>query len=438
LIVKFDDIFFEKQRAALAALANSSPCTEVVYGGAAGGGKSLFGCAWQIGRRLKYAGSRGMIGRAKLDTLKKTTLRTFFQVARREFGLIAGVDYSVNNQSNIISFPNGSEIFLKDLFAYPSDPEFDALGSLEITDAFIDEIPQITYKAWNVVKSRMRYMVTDDLKGVVLGTCNPSKGWVYNEFYQPHINGTLPDYKQFIQSLPTDNPHLPKAYIKNLLTLPEQQRKRLLEGNWDYDDSIDRLFNYDDLTRMFRNEDTGLTKYITADVARFGKDSTVIGVWRGFTLIEIQQMKTSSVDECVRAVQVMREKHGVNLSNVIVDGDGVGGGVVDYLKCRSFVGASSPVKNKNCKNLRAECYFKLAEFVESNKICIIAISEKEIIIRELDSTRRKNPDLDMKLQVIGKDQIKAMNGGQSPDFADMISMRMYFELRPNYGVYGIG
>jgi PBSX family phage terminase large subunit len=438
LIIDSNEIFFEKQRAALAALANDTPHTEVLYGGGVGGGKSVVGVGWQIMRRLKYKGSRGLIGRSKLSALKNTTLRSFFETAKRDFKMEAGKHYSVNNQSNIITFFNGSEIFLKDLFLYPSDPDFDSLGSLEITDAFIDEVTQITPKAWSVVKSRMRYMVSDEIKGVILGTCNPAKGWVYNNFYKPYTDGTLPEYRCFIQSLITDNPHLPKSYIESLKTLPEQQRKRLLEGNWDYDDSIDRLFNYDDLTSMFRNDNTGDKKYITADIARFGKDSTVIGVWKGFTLIEIEEMKTSSVDESVRSIKTLMQKHSVNLSNVVVDGDGIGGGVVDYLKCREFVGGSSPLNNKNCKNLRAEGYFKLAEFVESRKIAILVDSKKEDIIRELDSTRRKNPELDGKLQVIGKDQIKAMNAGQSPDYADMIMMRMYFELRPNYGVYAIG
>ena len=61
------------------------------------------------------------------------------------------------------------------------------------------------------------------------------------------------------------------------------------------------------------------------------------------------------------------------------------------------------------------------------------------IVQELDSTRRKHPELDdKKLQIISKEEIKRMNGGKSPDYADVIMMRMYFELRPNYGTYAVG
>ena len=111
----------------------------------AGGGKSILGCYWQLKNRLKYPDTRGLIGRASLKTLKETTLQSFFFVANAQ-GLKANVHYKFNAQSNQILFPNKSIIFLKDLFLYPSDPNFDELGSLEITDAFIDETAQITKK----------------------------------------------------------------------------------------------------------------------------------------------------------------------------------------------------------------------------------------------------------------------------------------------------
>ena len=46
---------------------------EVLFGGAAGPGKTTLGCFWQIKNRLKYPGSRGFIGRAKMMTLRETT-----------------------------------------------------------------------------------------------------------------------------------------------------------------------------------------------------------------------------------------------------------------------------------------------------------------------------------------------------------------------------
>jgi len=198
---------------------------EILYGGAAGGGKSALGCLWLIEQCQLYPGTRWLMGRSKLKTLKETTLNTFFELTNL---LDIHRQYNYNAQSGIIKWNNGSEILLKDLFLYPSDPEFNELGSLEITGAFIDECNQVVKKAWDIVKSRCRYkLIENGLIPKILGTCNPSQNWIYTEFYKKTVNNTLPNTKQFIQSLPTDNPYLPKEYLENLLELDENSKQRL-------------------------------------------------------------------------------------------------------------------------------------------------------------------------------------------------------------------
>jgi phage terminase large subunit len=261
--MSWQDEYLPKQLEALAHLSNASDCESILYGGSAGSGKSWFGCRWQVMRRIKYPGTRGLIGRSKLDTLKKTTLRTFFEVCG-QLKMESGKHYTFNAQSNIISFYNGSEIILKDLFAYPSDPNFDSLGSLEITDAFIDEVAQVSQKGVSIVQSRVRFKLIDfckacsspglnkgvavqwnenghptkwrcekcgDENGGILPktimTCNPSRGWLYNDYYKPWRDGNLPDHKVFVPALPGDNYHLPESYLDTLSRLPEQDRRRL-------------------------------------------------------------------------------------------------------------------------------------------------------------------------------------------------------------------
>ncbi|MEY3501764.1 MAG: hypothetical protein RL308_3437 [Bacteroidota bacterium] len=73
---------------------------EILFGGGAGGGKSILGCYWQIKQRYKYPETKGLIGRASLKTLKETTLQSFFYVAKQQ-DLISGRDYKYNQQSNI-------------------------------------------------------------------------------------------------------------------------------------------------------------------------------------------------------------------------------------------------------------------------------------------------------------------------------------------------
>ena len=254
---------------------------EVLFGGGAGGAKSVLGCYWQLKRRLKYPGTRGLIGREKLKTLKETTLNSFWEVCRMQ-GVTQDY-YNYNANSGVIKFYNGSEILLKDLFLYPSDPNFDSLGSLEITDAFIDEANQVSVKARNIVKSRIRYRLEDyNIIPKCLYTCNPAKNWVYQDFYMPAKRKELVDYRKFIQALATDNPYISPHYIANLKTLDPASQERLLFGNWEYDDDPRTLIDFESMQDMFTNEfvPSG-QKYISADVARKGKDNTVIRVWDG-------------------------------------------------------------------------------------------------------------------------------------------------------------
>lgn len=403
---------------------------EVGYGGGAGGGKSILGCYWQLKNRLKYPDTRGLIGRASLKTLKETTLQSFFFVCQEQ-GLKSGVHYRFNAQSNQIHFPNGSLIFLKDLFLYPSDPNFDELGSLEITDAFLDETAQISKKAFDIVGSRMRYRLDENgLIPKILWTSNPSKNWNYSDFFLPHENGELPNNRRFVQSLVTDNPYISKHYIDNLNKLPEIDKQRLLYGNWRYDSDPAKLIEYDAILNCFTNTfvPSG-DKYITADVARFGSDLAVIMLWDGFRVIGIWVFKKSSITELSDHIRKISHQHAVPNSNIIADEDGVGGGVVDMLGCNGFVNNSKPLPEDGSvveyQNLKSQCYFHLAKVINENGIYIAGDEHKEAIVQELEQVKRHNVDKDGKLSVLPKEKVKEILG-RSPDFADSLMMRMWF------------
>jgi hypothetical protein len=423
-----------RQSEALKFLSVDSDVETILYGGAAGGGKTMLGCMWQILRRLKYPGTRSLIGRAKLDTLKKTTMATFFQVAN-EIGLKAGEDFIYNQQSHIIKFSNGSEIILADLFLYPSDPMMTDLGGLEVTDVFIDEATEITEKAYSIVSSRIRYKLNEfGLKPKILLTCNPSKGWIYNQFYLPYKNQNLPEHRAFVQALPGDNLYLPDSYVTSLTRLPEADRKRLLEGDWEFDNSSDRLYMYDELMRCFREPMNVGDGYITADIARLGKDRTVLCVWKGLSCIDIVVLRQKRQDEVKAEIQRLMNTHSIRLSNVLADADGVGGGLVDSLRCREFMNGSKAVRGTQYMNLKADCYFRLGELIDKNEITL-PIKWQEDIVKELELVRRVDPDKEGKLRVTSKDTISQRTGGISPDIADAIMMRAFFELNRNYTKY---
>jgi len=427
-------ILTKKQTKALDLLEDSQT-HELIFGGGAGGAKSTLGCYWQIKNRLKYQGTRGLIGRAVLKTLKETTLQTFFEVASMQ-GLKSGNHYTFNQQSNQVTFFNGSTILFKDLFLYPSDPNFDELGSLEITDAFVDECNQISYKAWSITGSRIRYKLTDyNLIPKKLGTCNPAKNWVYEKYYKPHRDGYLNPKLSFVQSLIGDNPNISKHYLENLQSLEDVDRERLLHGNWEYDDDPARLVDFDAINDLFQNTHVAKgTKFITADIARFGNDSTVIGVWNGLRCERIEVLKHSDILNTSNRIKSIMEAEQIQVSHVVVDEDGVGGGVRDFLRCKGFVNNSTPIevlgKKQNFNHLKSQCYFYLAERINKGEI-YIAENRSEItksIIQELEQVKRDKIDFDGKLSVISKDKVKEKIG-RSPDFSDMLMMRMYFEIK---------
>jgi hypothetical protein len=422
--------FHDKQKEALSYLAIDNECRQLLYGGSAGSGKSFLGCDWQIKRRLKYPGTRGLIGRAELKKLRLSTLATFFELCTK-YNLIAGKHFTYNGQDHVINWYNGSQIILMDLADMPSDPDFGRFGSLEITDYFVDEASEVSEKCVNILNSRVRFkLINDNPKGLL--TCNPHKGWLYREFFDAQRNGNIRKDRRFIQALPTDNPHISPVYIESLQMLPDIDRKRLLEGDWDYDETKDRLYEYDDLLRCFRPSTNLGDKFITADIARMGDDRTVIAVWNNLHAEKFVVLKHKPINEVVDTINDLIKNHSVRLSNVLVDEDGIGGGAKDYIRCRGFLNGSKAVRD-NYMNLKCDCYFKLGELISSNAITFES-THKDTIVKELEMIRREKIDSDGKLRVTNKEDLKKRHG-ISPDFADAIMMRAFYELKKNFGKY---
>lgn len=448
---------------------------ELLFGGGAGGGKSAKGCFWQIKRRLKYPGSRGLIGRSKLKALKDTTLKTFFEIAEKQglkkdshFWLTGSHD---KENPNCIMFYNGSMIYLKDLFQYPSDENFDSLGSFEITDAFIDECNQVVERAKDIVKSRIRFKLdeycnicgdqhkkqilsydddgkpsewicgnghhTTGLMPKMMLTCNPAKNWTYGTFYKPAKENKLPKSKKFIQSLLSDNPYITKHYRNTLLTMENDMVQRLLYGNWEYTDDPLLLFpDYDKVLELFTNEFIQKTgkKYLTADIAYLGSDKFVIGIWDGFVVEKIYAF--DKMDETMVSAKIneLRLKHGIPKGHVIYDADGLKkyvkqSAATGYLVgCVQFNNGARAIGKDNYYNLKAQCYFKLADMVNNNEIFCEDQEFRDKIIQELEQIKQKErSDNSEPLRLESKKDLKERLG-HSPDFTDMLMMRMYPEI----------
>ncbi|RZJ75861.1 MAG: hypothetical protein EOO45_04245, partial [Flavobacterium sp.] len=282
-----------------------------------------------------------------------------------------------------------------------------------------------------------------DLIPKMLGTCNPAKNWTYKEFYKPRRDGSLLPHRRFVQSLPTDNPHLHPSYLQSLLRLDSNSRQRLYFGNWEYDDDPATLIDNDSIADYFNPSHMkaeGL-KYMTIDVARKGKDKTVFRIWHGWLCVKREAISKSGLDEVVSRAKVLQAKYGISLSNIIADEDGVGGGVVDFLRCKGFVNNSLPLEIRegnafvkpNFDNLKSQCSIKMCEMIvkrEAGEIC-----DNDTVVQttseEMEQVKLKDIDKDGKQGIIPKDRIKEMIG-RSPDEWDSIMMRYWFALRRDY------
>lgn len=423
-----------RQEQALEIL-NDETHTEIFYGGGAGGGKSYLGCTWLVLNCIDYPGTRWLMGRAILKSLKESTLLTFFKVCK-DLGVKPNEDYKYNAIEGVIKFWNDSSIYLKDLFLYPSDPEFDSLGSTEYTGAFIDEASQITSKAKNIVMSRIRYKLDEfDLVPKLLIASNPSKNFLYFEFYKPWKEKMIETYRAFIPALVGDNPYISKYYEENLKKLDRVSKERLLYGNFEYDDDPTRLFDYDSIMDLFTNSAERGQKYCTVDVAGRGRDRTIVLIWDNLFIEKVYNLDNISSEEMDKILT----KHKIPRSRCAIDEDGVGFGLVnDMPGVKGFVNNASPIKKhketeedkvlRNYANLKAQCWFELANYVNSGWMGIfkdIKTEDRELIIEDLEQIKQKDPGKDQPLRILTKEEIKEYLG-RSTDIGDAMMMRMYF------------
>ena len=132
-------------------------------------------------------------------------------------------------------------------------------------------------------------------------------------------------------------------------------------------------------------------------------------------------------------INELRLKCNVPISNVIYDADGTKLFVRQSAK-DGFLKGSVQFRNnsraygdENYANLKTQCYFKLAEMVKKGLIYIYDTTHKENVIKELEQIRKKPLDDDGKIRLEKKADLK-LRLGRSPDYADMLMMRMYTEV----------
>ena len=206
---------------------------DVLYGGAAGGGKS-FAMLIDPLRSCHIPEHRALILRRSMPELRELIDKS------RELYPKAFKGAKFREVEKLWNFPSGAKIefgFLErdaDVYRYQGQA-YSWIGFDEIT-----HLP--TEFGWNYLASRLR-TTHPDLKTYLRCTANPGgvgAQWVkkrYVEASEPNktFKGTDGLTRKFIPALLQDNPYLAEdgEYERMLQSLPAVQRKQLLEGNWD-------------------------------------------------------------------------------------------------------------------------------------------------------------------------------------------------------------
>ena len=435
----------KKQHLAYQELQNDTT-RFIGFGGGAEGGKSWLGAEWLLTNCYFYPGTKWFIGRNELKRLMASSYATFRKVCA--YHKIPDSDWKLNGQYNYIEFVNGSRIDLLDLKLQPSDPMFQRFGSTEYTGGWIEEAGEVHFLAFDVLKVRVGRWKNEEyglLTPKILLTCNPEQNWLYRIFYKPWKNKTLKEGYAFIQALYSDNPYTAKEAGKRLDQITDPiLRKRLKMGLWEYAGDDNSLLDYDSILDLFTNSlpqpkigEPPLPKFFTADVARYGSDKITFGNWKDFDLYKVVWKIHRGIDQTAGDIKDELKEESIPYSHAIADDDGVGGGVVDFCRgIKGFVGNSVALpkkdekKKENYGNLRSQCGFMLAEKIKKHEMSITANmdeSTKEMIIEDLQQLKKKDSPIEAPLRLIPKDEIKEALG-RSPDFSDMMMMRMYFEL----------
>lgn len=405
--------------------------TEILFGGGVGASKTYLISALLTIKCLQYEGIRVGLCRNELTTLKKTTVVTLISEVFPNFGLHKDEHYRYNPIEGKIVFYNGSEIIFQELRFIPSDPDYTRLGGLLLTFAIIDEAGETSDRGKEILQSRIGRWRNEshDLKPLLLMTCNPSRNFLYEDFYLAEKEKTIPKWRAFVNATALDNPHLPSSYIENLKrTLSTSEVSRLLLGNWEAQDDPDSLVSSNDILEMYEHstsQNNDSTMFLSVDVA-FKQDGCVLFVWEGNDVVDIIKVKSNEV--VLDKIKETAHVYNIQTRYIAYDSDGVGQYIKQYLRtAKAIINNGRPLKNENYKNLKAQLYYKLGELIREGKIKIKTNKFKKELEGELLCIKRKvRSTTESKQEINSKEEQKKIIG-HSPDFADAMAYKMIFE-----------
>lgn len=239
--------------------------------------------------------------------------------------------------------------------------------SVEFAVIAIDEVNRNPKTTFDMLRSRHRWPGIKDVK--FLAGCNPlGEAWVKNMWVKRLFP---PDEKEqyefvFVPALPTDNPHLPQEYYKSLESLPENQRKAYLEGNWDaFDEGMDdkgylRLVNDRELQACYVQGGHHSGYMVMGVDPAAGGDNSAIVIKSGNLQEIVFNQKLQDTMDLVGRIMDINQKYSVDM--IVVDKTGIGQGIYDRLRELNYpvrgVAFGEKSEDPMFANLKAELHWR--------------------------------------------------------------------------------
>ncbi|RIV23619.1 hypothetical protein DYU11_11600 [Fibrisoma montanum] len=233
-LVSFDPHRFPKA-AQLFHAAHSGRYRVIVMGGAVRGGKSFGVLGTLLTLHKRFAGSRSIVVRDSLETLRNTTLPTVEKAMPNSF-----VKKFLGDPKFHWQFANGSSFQFFSEQA-PNDPERKRWNGLEVNYIWLEQIEELEQTTFEKALERAgSYFIAKHIgqtpPPIIFVTLNPTDEWARAMFYDRYLNGTLPDNWLYIPATIEDNAGLEPSYLESLQSLKQTnpvKYKRFVEGDWD-------------------------------------------------------------------------------------------------------------------------------------------------------------------------------------------------------------
>ncbi|EGG76794.1 phage DNA packaging protein [Gluconacetobacter sp. SXCC-1] len=225
-----------------------SAATHILLRGGARSGKTFVLVRAMVIRALRAGGTRHGIFRHRLNALRATVVADTFPAVMR--ACFPTVPWALSRTDWTVELPNGSSIVFGGL---DDDERTEKILGLEFATVYLNEASQITYGARNMLLTRLAQKSPLALKEYVDANPPTTSHWLYRVFEEgvEPTSGTPLDRARHatMQLNPAGNrANLSAEYMAQLAALPERERRRFMEG--EYQHAVDgALWRMEDFAR---------------------------------------------------------------------------------------------------------------------------------------------------------------------------------------------